>query len=103
MSQVTRQGRYLNVILTVNAVLLAGIVWVQLVGVGALATIAHAQKAPDTGIPNAASQRQRIIEELQAMRTSVDAMRKTVEGGKMKVVVDNIGDIKVTAEDGKGK
>ena len=99
------QGKYLNVILTANAALLSAVVWVQVAG-NPLATTAHAQKPPETGIPNAASQRQRMIEELQAVRTSVDGMRKTVEGGKMKVVVGNVDEIRAanrTAEDEKGK
>jgi hypothetical protein len=98
------QGKYLNVILTANAVLLSAVVWVQVAG-NPLATTAHAQKPPETGIPNAASQRQRMIEELQSMRTSVDAMRKTVEGGKMKVVIGNVDELRAarTVEDEKGK
>ena len=55
-----RQGSYLNVILTVNAVLLAGVLWTHVAGTPVLNSTANAQSAGTggTGIPNAADQRQ---------------------------------------------
>lgn len=89
-----RQGKYLNVILTVNAALLSALVWMQLAGGHGLSSSAMAQNPPDGGIPNAAAQRQRLIEETQGMRASVDAMRRLLEGGKVKVAVGNIDELK---------
>jgi len=40
------------------------------------------------------AQRQRMIEELQALRTSVEAARKVIEGGKMKVTVGNVEELR---------
>jgi hypothetical protein len=48
----------------------------------------------ETGIPNAGAQRLRQIEELQGLRTSLDAIRKTIEGGKMKIVVANADELR---------
>jgi hypothetical protein len=100
-----RQGKYLNVILTVNAALVSTLVWMQLVGGGPLSPSANAQNPPlETGIPNAGSQRQRMIEEMQGMRASLDAMRKQLDGGKLKVTIANIDEIKAaTRADEKGK
>lgn len=89
-----RQSNYLNVILTVNAVLLAGLLWTQIVGRAPLDTQAVAQTSTGSGIPNAADQRQRMIDALNSIKTSVDATRKAVESGKMKVEVANIDALK---------
>jgi len=92
-----RQGLYLNVILTVNAVLLAGIVWTQVAGHPTLARSASAQTgpvSPNQGIPNAADQRQKVIEGIRDLKTSVEAMKRTIESGKLKVEVTNLDQIK---------
>jgi hypothetical protein len=84
-----RQSNYLNVILTVNAVLLAGLLWTQVVGRAPLAEQAAAQSTTG-GFSNATEQRQRMIDLLLEIKTSMDATRKVVESGKMKVEVTNI-------------
>lgn len=92
-----RQGVYLNVILTVNAVLLGGVLWTQVAGHPALAQSASAQTGPvssNQGIPNAADQRQKVIEGIRDLKTSVDGMKRTIEGGKLKVEVTNLDQIK---------
>ena|SRR6185503_2642628 len=99
-----RQGKYLNGILTVNAVLLAGLLWTQIAGKAMLASEAAAQSTAsgtplgragaDAVMTNAAEQRQRMIESLKEIKTSIDATRKVVEGGKMKVEISNIDQIK---------
>jgi hypothetical protein len=88
-----RQSKYLNVILTVNAGLLAGLLWTQVAGHAPLSAEAHAQSS-GTGFVNAAEQRQRMIETLQEIKGSVEATRKVVESGKMKVEVANIDKLK---------
>jgi hypothetical protein len=87
-----RQGTYLNVILTVNAVLLGGIVWTQIAGRPVLEQTATAQVG--TGVPNAADQRQKMIEALRDMKTSIDANTKLMQSGKLKVEVTNLNEIK---------
>ena len=89
-----RQSKYLNVILTVNAVLLAGLLWTQVVGRTWLSSEAHAQSSQGSGFVNAAEQRQRMIEALNDIKGSVEATRKVVESGKMKVEVTNIDKVK---------
>lgn len=88
-----RQSKYLNVILTVNAVLLAGVMWTQLSDRAAFSSAAHAQSS-GSGFVNAAEQRQRMIEALNEIKGSVEATRKVVESGKMKVEVANIDKLK---------
>jgi hypothetical protein len=87
-----RQGRYLNVILTVNAVLLTGLLWTQLSDRPLLASDVAAQSVP--GIPNAADQRQRMLEAMREIKDSVDATRNMLQSGKLKVEVTNIEDLK---------
>jgi hypothetical protein len=91
-----RQSTYLNVILTVNAVLLAGVIWTTISGGTALSQPAMAQTGTGSGagVPNAADQRQKMIEALREMKTSVDATRKLVESGKIRVEVSNLDQIK---------
>lgn len=94
----TRQGRYLNIILTVNAILLSALVWMQITGntqSGSFGTQpAFAQSPPTGGIPNAGGQRERMISELQAIKSSIETLRKNVEGGKMKVTIANVEELK---------
>lgn len=90
-----RQSKYLNVILTVNAILLAGLLWTQVAGRAPLTPEAHAQTSQSgTGFVNAAEQRQRMIEALNEIKGSVEATRKMVESGRMKVEVANIDKLK---------
>src|SRR5258705_12410787 len=61
-----RQGTYLNVILTANAILLTGLLWSQVAGHPLLAAEASAQSSGTAGSPslipiNAADQRQKQI------------------------------------------
>jgi hypothetical protein len=101
-----RQGRYLNGILTVNAVLLAGVLWTQVAGRGPLVQDAAAQSTAggaavarnaDSVMTNAGEQRQRMIESLREIKVAVEATRKAVEGGKFKVEVSNIDQLKAAS------
>lgn len=98
-----RQGTYLNVILTANALLLAGVLWTQVAGHPALAQDAYAQTfmstggtggTPGVGIPNAADQRHKMIEILREVKASVDAASKLMQSGKLKVEVINLDEVK---------
>lgn len=94
-----RQGIYLNVILTVNAVLLSALLWTQLANRPLLAHPAAAQQSVGEGIPNAAAQRQRQLEVMRDIKVSVDATRKLLESGKVKVEVTNLDQIKLDHND----
>ncbi len=102
-----RKSTYLNVILTVNAILLASMLWVQVADHPILAENAAAQsrskprqstanrhKQPFV-FPNDADQRQKLIEEMKKVVTSVEATRKLIESGNIKVEVTNLGEIKI--------
>jgi acetamidase/formamidase len=93
-----RQSKYLNVILTVNAVLLAGLLWTQIASAPVLAQDAVAQvratRAVPT-IPNAAEQRKKMIDALQEIRQSADATKQLLESGQVKVQVTNLDDIRI--------
>ena len=92
-----RQSRYLNVILTVNALLLAGLIWTQVADRPLLADTASAQvrSVPNTPVrmPNAANQRYEMISALRDLKRSVDSMQQTVAGGNLRVEVTNIGNL----------
>jgi hypothetical protein len=92
-----RQTTYLNVILTVNAVLLAGLVWTQLASRPLLAQSAEAQTsgADAPGIPNAGRQRDLMIRQLDRVNRNIESVTKLVDGGRIKVEVTNLGEIKL--------
>lgn len=90
-----RQGTYLNVILTVNAALLTGLLWGQLAGRASLDSSAVAQSvAVPTGqsaIPvTSADQRQRQLDLMRDLKTSVDDLKKSLQTSTIKVEVTNI-------------
>ena len=98
-----RQGNYLNVILTVNAVLLAGLVWTQVADTPLLVETASAQNRSRPGrpvptVPNAGKQRERIAAKLVELKASVDATRGLLESGRIKVEVTNLADIQINVD-----
>jgi len=93
-----RQTTYLNGILTLNAVLLAGVLWTQvasrpLLAQNADAQVSNAQSMP--GIPNSGAQREQMIRHLDRLNRNLEATMKVIEGGKVKVEVTNLKDIKI--------
>jgi hypothetical protein len=89
-----RQGNYLNIVLTVIALLLTALLWTQFAS-GSLFVRTAAAKSPKAiGIPNAAGQRDVMINELRAVRASVDSMRDAVDGGAMRVSVMNLDELR---------
>ena len=93
-----RRDTYLNIILTVNAILLATMLWVQVADQPLLAENAVAQRRTKPSnqftFPNDAAQRQKLIEEMRKMGKSVEATRKLIESGKLRVEVTNLDQIK---------
>lgn len=93
-----RRDTYLNIILTVNAILLATMLWVQVADQPLLAENAVAQrrtKPKKPFVPNDAEQRQKLIVEMQKMGKSMEATRKLIESGKLRVEVTNLDQIKM--------
>ena len=93
------QIKYLNVILTVNAMLLAALLWSQLSEQPVLSLPAMAQSAAggvnadDPGIPNAGTQRQKIVEAIQRLEGKVEATNRLLSGGRLKVQVANLAEL----------
>lgn len=88
-----RQRTYLNAILTVNAVLLAAILGALLSDGNPLGP--RSATAAGDGFPNAASQRQQIVQAINDMKKSVEATTRKLESGKLKVEVTNLDEIQV--------
>ncbi len=94
-----RRRNYLNGILTVNAVLLTGLLWVQVAGHPLPANSATAQvRSKPRGQqivvpPNAAGQRQKMIEGMKTLNQSVEALKQQIESGTIKVEVTNLDEI----------
>lgn len=92
-----RRDTYLNVILTVNAMLLAGMLWTQVAEKPLLAETAIAQGSRNrVTIPNAANQRKLIADEIKKLNKSMEATRKLIESGKIKIEVTNLDQIKLS-------
>lgn len=88
-----RHRTYLNVILTVNAALLAALVWVQIADQPILAGNAWAQRGPAT-MPNAAEQRLRMIHMLEQINKAMTDTRDLLKAGKARVEVTNLDTLK---------
>lgn len=92
-----RQRNYLNVILTVNAVLLAGLLWTQVADTPLLANSAVAQNRKQFAgvptIPNAAKQRDAIAQGLRELKSSVEGVKRSLDAG-VKVQVTNFDEVK---------
>ena len=97
MGQGMGQGKYLNVILTVNAVLLTGLLWTQVAATPLLAGTAEAQnrtygpKVPV--IPNAAKQRDATIKAVKDVERAVNGLKASLENGRIKVQVSNLAEL----------
>ena len=101
-----RKDTYLNIILTVNAILLATMLWVQVADNPILAENATAQsrskprkstanRGKPFVFPNDADQRQKQIDEMIKIGKSIEATRKLIESGNLRVEVTNLGEIKI--------
>ena len=97
-----KQMRYLNVILTINAALLACVLYTQLIDRPILATQAQAQTqaVPPGGIPNAGKQREQIVVAVQELARDVQKTNRLLEG-ELKVTVTNAREMR--ADGGNGR
>ena len=98
-----KSTRYLNVILTVNAFLLSGLLWTQIADGPFLDREAAAQRTNRASrtkqtqpFPNAAQQRldQRML--LKDFRQAFEEQRRFLESGQLKVEVTNLDDLRIT-------
>lgn len=82
--------RYLNVVLTVIAVLMALELWTQWVGDGAGSTSTMTPMVHAAGIPNAGQQRQQIVDELRRLSQEVEAMHNLFRSGQARVKLETV-------------
>ncbi|MHC4140335.1 MAG: hypothetical protein ACYSUF_00150 [Planctomycetota bacterium] len=80
----SRAQRVIASLLTVNALLLAGLVWVQIAERPLLATPAVAQQR---SLPNAGGQRDQMVALLNEIRKTSEATRRVLETGRVRVEV----------------
>ncbi|HWB20450.1 MAG TPA: hypothetical protein VG711_09140 [Phycisphaerales bacterium] len=87
-----RRHALLNGLLTLNAILMAGVLWTQLSDrpiFAGKATAGPADPALAPSIPNAADQRQKIVDELRGIKASMESLKQSIQGGTYKVEVTN--------------
>ena len=98
-----RQSRYLNAILTVNAVLLAGVLWTSLADTTPFVRSAVAQATsrprpsglqtpPVPNIPNASAQRYQTINELREIKSILRSIRQELDATEFDVRVTNVNE-----------
>ncbi|MCL4209668.1 MAG: hypothetical protein HRU76_12150 [Phycisphaeraceae bacterium] len=87
-----KRVRFLNIVLTALVVVLAGHLWVRVAERPLLATSAAAQDdaGGTLGIPNAAKQRQEIIDALKRLTAELEKTNKQLKEAKFKVEVTNL-------------
>ncbi|MCZ6836429.1 MAG: hypothetical protein O7G85_11700 [Planctomycetota bacterium] len=97
-----RGKKYLNFILTINAILLTCLLWVQVADKAMFSESAEAQVrdrrpgtrnpnevGPPTIFPNDADQRERGIDQMKKMNQTLEALKNHIESGALKVEVSN--------------
>jgi len=94
--------KYLNVILTVIAFLLAGLLWTQVAENPLLDREAAAQRTNRSvrttqtqPFPNAAEQRLKQRQLLEEWRSAFEQQRRFLESGRLQVEVTNLDEIQV--------
>ncbi|MHC5026264.1 MAG: hypothetical protein ACYTGR_05820 [Planctomycetota bacterium] len=94
-------SKYLNGILTVNAILLGGLLWTQVANTPLLAEEASAQARsggkPPAGFTNAGTQRQEMVRALKEVEAAVKKNSKLLESGRLKVQVTNLDEVRIDA------
>ena len=90
-----RQGTYLNIVLTALTLVVGALLWTQFASRGGMVRSSFASDRSTSGIPDAGEQRERIIRELREMRGTLEATRKLMESGRVKVQVTNLDQIDV--------
>jgi len=82
--------KYLNVILTSIAILLALQLWTSWAGVSSDQPIEMATPAYAAGIPDAGYQRKQMIDELKKMTAQLDQLNTQFRSGQARVRLSNL-------------
>ncbi len=101
------QGKYLNVLLAANAVLLTLFLVVQVIDnpIGAQEAIAEPMQDKDQRqryFTNDNELRVEMIKQLKLVRDAVDANSELMRSGKLRVRVTNLDEIKIAESRGSG-
>jgi len=88
-----RRLNYLNVILTVLAIVLSALLWVEVVDRVQLAPVAEA--GPPPGIPDAGQQRLQMVKELQKLNKAFSQMAGGFEDSEFKVEVISMPPVEI--------
>ena len=95
-------ARYLNAILTINAVLLALLLWSQVAGTPMFDRAAEAQAtsgdSQDT-FANPIKQRKQMIDLLKATNESINKLNKSISDSTLNVEVTNFEDLELGDDD----
>ena len=86
-----KRSRYLNVVLTMIAVLLAALVWISVADRPLLSSSAS---ATPPGLPDAGSQRREIQRAVEDVETDIEKLYKLLSSGKLRVEVANFDELK---------
>ena len=81
--------KYLNVILTTIAILLALQLWTSWAGVSSDQSIEWVAPAHAAGIPNAGYQRKQMIDRLKEVSAKLDELNQQFRSGKVRVQIGN--------------
>lgn len=84
--------KYLNVILTTIAILLALQLWTSWSGPSLDQSMSWTTPAHAAGIPNAGHQRQQIVNQLKDMSVKLDQLNDQFRSGKARVRIGNQSD-----------
>jgi hypothetical protein len=96
-SRNSRNATYLNAILTVNAVMVAALVWTHVSEGPSLANASplQAETGENTGgVPNAGLQRLQTLNEIKALRSDVQRLEATLVAGKIRFGISNFAELK---------
>ena len=90
-----RRTKLTNLLLTLNALLMAGVLWALAAGHVPFASTAEAGGPRVLGIPNAAEQRLDMIKELRKLNATVADMRKEMDRVEFRVKVTSMPKVRL--------
>ncbi len=97
-----RQGRFLNAILTVNAILLGVLLWTQFANHPPVVDSASAQSRTKTPLPNSGrgvyAAQSHNVKILRDLEKAVNSIQSTLESGRMRVEVVNLDEIEIVSQ-----
>ncbi|MDZ4754173.1 MAG: hypothetical protein SGJ11_06710 [Phycisphaerae bacterium] len=108
----SRNATYLNAILTVNAIMVAALVWTHVSDGPSVANASPLANAlliqvdgADTtgGVPNAGLQRLQTLNEIRALRDDVQRLELLLASGRIRFGVSNFAELKKIIDEGQAQ